>query len=143
MKTRQATLKFLSQLATSYCTASQFVVHPQNQQVVNLAIQKIIQTSLDQKSIELKSQARMCIVALYNCNPSQVRQRGRRRRWSHGEPLLTLFSFIADDYGFSKSSKTVPRHGENLHSTEHEKKYFRYGLESVLAIADLEFHLEC
>uniref|UniRef100_A0A182X6D3 TOG domain-containing protein n=1 Tax=Anopheles quadriannulatus TaxID=34691 RepID=A0A182X6D3_ANOQN len=72
VKTRQATLKFLSQLATSYCTASQFVVHPQNQQVVNLAIQKIIQTSLDQKSIELKSQARMCIVALYNCNPSQM-----------------------------------------------------------------------
>uniref|UniRef100_A0A182K2B0 TOG domain-containing protein n=1 Tax=Anopheles christyi TaxID=43041 RepID=A0A182K2B0_9DIPT len=72
VKTRQATLKFLSQLATSYCTASQFVVHPQNQQVVNHAIQKIIQTSLDQKSIELKSQARMCIVALYNCNPSQM-----------------------------------------------------------------------
>ncbi|XP_058120591.1 CLIP-associating protein [Anopheles ziemanni] len=72
VKTRQATLKFLSQLATSYCTASQFVVHPQNQQVVNHAIQKIIQTSLDQKSIELKSQARLCIVALYNCNPSQM-----------------------------------------------------------------------
>ncbi|XP_049292642.1 CLIP-associating protein isoform X6 [Anopheles funestus] len=72
VKTRQATLKFLSQLATSYCTASQFVVHPQNQQVVNHAIQKIIQTSLDQKSIELKSQARMCMVALYNCNPSQM-----------------------------------------------------------------------
>ncbi|XP_053677219.1 CLIP-associating protein [Anopheles nili] len=72
VKTRQATLKFLSQLATSYCTASQFVVHPQNQQVVNHAIQKIIQTTLDQKSIELKSQARMAIVALYNCNPSQM-----------------------------------------------------------------------
>ncbi|XP_035911785.1 CLIP-associating protein isoform X9 [Anopheles stephensi] len=72
VKTRQATLKFLSQLAGNYCTASQFVVHPQNQQVVNHAIQKIIQTSLDQKSIELKSQARMCIVALYNCNPSQM-----------------------------------------------------------------------
>uniref|UniRef100_A0AAG5DAP0 TOG domain-containing protein n=1 Tax=Anopheles atroparvus TaxID=41427 RepID=A0AAG5DAP0_ANOAO len=72
VKTRQATLKFLAQLATGYCTASQFVVHPQNVQVVNHAIQKIIQTSLDQKSIELKSQARLCIVALYNCNPSQM-----------------------------------------------------------------------
>uniref|UniRef100_A0A182WIQ9 TOG domain-containing protein n=1 Tax=Anopheles minimus TaxID=112268 RepID=A0A182WIQ9_9DIPT len=72
VKTRQATLKFLTQLATSYCMASQFVVHPQNQQMVNHAIQKIIQTSLDPKSIELKSQARMCIVALYNCNPSQM-----------------------------------------------------------------------
>ncbi|XP_035790553.1 CLIP-associating protein-like isoform X5 [Anopheles albimanus] len=72
VKTRQATLRFLTQLALNYCTASQFVVQPQNQQVMNLAIQKIIQTSLDQKSIELKSQARLCIVALYNCNPSQM-----------------------------------------------------------------------
>ncbi|XP_050096299.1 CLIP-associating protein isoform X6 [Anopheles aquasalis] len=72
VKTRQATLRFLTQLALNYCTASQFVVQPQNQQVMNLAIQKIIQTSLDQKSMELKSQARQCIVALYNCNPSQM-----------------------------------------------------------------------
>ncbi|XP_052861682.1 CLIP-associating protein [Anopheles cruzii] len=72
VKTRQATLRFLTQLVMNYCTGPQFVVHPQNQQVMNLAIQKIIQTSLDQKSIELKSQARQCIIALYNCNPSQM-----------------------------------------------------------------------
>ncbi|XP_055592278.1 CLIP-associating protein isoform X2 [Uranotaenia lowii] len=71
-KTRQATLKFLTTLATTYCTAAQFVVHSQSQQLVDRAILKIIQTALDQKSFELKSQARSCIVALYNCNPSQI-----------------------------------------------------------------------
>lgn len=71
-KTRQATLKFLTTLATTYCTAAQFVIHNQTQQLVDRAILKIIQTALDQKSLELKSQARSCIVALYNCNPSQM-----------------------------------------------------------------------
>ncbi|XP_021695281.1 CLIP-associating protein isoform X5 [Aedes aegypti] len=71
-KTRQATLKFLTTLATTYCTAAQFVTHSQTQQLVDRAILKIVQTSLDQKSLELKSQARSCIVALYNCNPSQM-----------------------------------------------------------------------
>lgn len=71
-KTRQATLKFLTTLATTYCTAAQFVIHSQTQQLVDRAILKIIQTALDQKSLELKSQARSCIVALYNCNPSQM-----------------------------------------------------------------------
>ncbi|XP_055625220.1 CLIP-associating protein isoform X2 [Toxorhynchites rutilus septentrionalis] len=71
-KTRQATLKFLTTLATTYCTAAQFVIHSQIQQLVDRAILKIIQTALDQKSLELKSQARSCIVALYNCNPSQM-----------------------------------------------------------------------
>ncbi|XP_062552163.1 CLIP-associating protein isoform X8 [Armigeres subalbatus] len=72
VKTRQATLKFLTTLATTYCTAAQFVTHSQTQQLVDRAILKIVQTSLDQKSLELKSQARSCIVALYNCNPSQM-----------------------------------------------------------------------
>ncbi|XP_019538654.1 CLIP-associating protein isoform X2 [Aedes albopictus] len=72
IKTRQATLKFLTTLATTYCTAAQFVTHSQTQQLVDRAILKIVQTSLDQKSLELKSQARSCIVALYNCNPSQM-----------------------------------------------------------------------
>lgn len=71
-KTRQATLKFLTTLATTYCTAAQFVIHSQTQQLVDRAILKIIQTALDQKSADLKSQARFCIAALYNCNPSQV-----------------------------------------------------------------------
>ncbi|XP_053689926.1 CLIP-associating protein isoform X2 [Sabethes cyaneus] len=71
-KTRQATLKFLTTLATSYCTAAQFITHSQNQQQVDRAILRIIQTALDQKSLELKSQARTCIVALYNCNTSQM-----------------------------------------------------------------------
>lgn len=72
IKTRQATLKFLTTLATTYCTAAQFVIHSQTQQLVDRAILKIIQTALDQKSVELKSQARSCIAALYNCNPSQM-----------------------------------------------------------------------
>ncbi|XP_058839052.1 CLIP-associating protein isoform X5 [Topomyia yanbarensis] len=72
IKTRQATLKFLTTLATTYCTAAQFVTHSQIQQLVDRAILKIIHTALDQKSLELKSQARSCIVALYNCNPSQM-----------------------------------------------------------------------
>ncbi|XP_058466866.1 CLIP-associating protein isoform X3 [Malaya genurostris] len=72
IKTRQATLKFLTTLATTYCTAAQFVTHSQIQHLVDRAILKIIQTALDQKSLELKSQARSCIVALYNCNPSQM-----------------------------------------------------------------------
>ncbi|XP_055538196.1 CLIP-associating protein isoform X9 [Wyeomyia smithii] len=72
IKTRQATLKFLTTLATTYCTAAQFITHSQIQQLVDRAILKIIQTALDQKSLELKSQARSCIVALYNCNPSQM-----------------------------------------------------------------------
>uniref|UniRef100_A0A8D8DXQ8 CLIP-associating protein n=2 Tax=Culex pipiens TaxID=7175 RepID=A0A8D8DXQ8_CULPI len=71
-KTRQATLKFLTTLATTYCTAAQFVIHSQTQQLVDRAILKIIQTALDQKSADLKSQARFCIAALYNCNPSQM-----------------------------------------------------------------------
>lgn len=91
-KTRQATLKFLTTLATTYCTAAQFVIHSQTQQLVDRAILKIIQTALDQKSADLKSQARFCIAALYNCNPSQVSIAMNRNRNS-----INFFFLLDDD----------------------------------------------
>uniref|UniRef100_A0A182FFW2 TOG domain-containing protein n=1 Tax=Anopheles albimanus TaxID=7167 RepID=A0A182FFW2_ANOAL len=105
VKTRQATLRFLTQLALNYCTASQFVVQPQNQQVMNLAIQKIIQTSLDQKSIELKSQARLCIVALYNCNPSQASVEVPTESMNTEEVYKNLRKTTAEIQNYSFESK--------------------------------------
>uniref|UniRef100_W4VRQ5 Putative microtubule associated-protein orbit n=1 Tax=Corethrella appendiculata TaxID=1370023 RepID=W4VRQ5_9DIPT len=69
-KTRYATLNFLTTLTTTYCTAREFQI--QQQQLCDRSLQKIIQISLDQKSIELKNQAKACIVALYNCNTSHM-----------------------------------------------------------------------
>ncbi|XP_055379520.1 CLIP-associating protein isoform X9 [Condylostylus longicornis] len=63
-KTRIATLKFLTNLATTYCSASDFT----NEGPAEKAISKIVQLSIDQKSAELRAQARYCLIALYNCN---------------------------------------------------------------------------
>lgn len=68
VKTKHATVKFLTTLASSYCTGSQF---PQ-QAPADKALLKIIQYTADAKSLELRTQSRYCIVALYNCNPPCV-----------------------------------------------------------------------
>lgn len=63
-KTKIAILKFLTNLATSYCTAGDLPI----QGPVEKAILKIVQLAGDQKSVELRGQARLCLIALYNCN---------------------------------------------------------------------------
>lgn len=63
-KTKIAILKFLTNLATTYCPATCF----KSQAPADRAITKIIQFANDQKSAELRGQARSCIIALYNCN---------------------------------------------------------------------------
>lgn len=68
IKTKIAILKFLTNLATSYCTAINFP----NQNPYDKAISKIVQMSTDQKSAELRGQARQCLIALYNCNTPNV-----------------------------------------------------------------------
>lgn len=66
VKARTATLRFLTKLAQSYCTASQFTG---NSIDADKAVSKIVQFTQDKKSKELKEQACHCLIALYNCNP--------------------------------------------------------------------------
>ncbi|XP_037035812.1 CLIP-associating protein isoform X11 [Bradysia coprophila] len=63
-KTKIAQLKFLTDLATTYCTATEFPT----QSPADKAITKIVQMAVDQKSLELRNQARSCIISLYNCS---------------------------------------------------------------------------
>lgn len=71
IKTKIAELKFVTSLVTTYCRNDDFP----KQTATNKAIQKIIQLSNDQKSVELRSQARSCLIALYNCNTPEVNHR--------------------------------------------------------------------
>lgn len=68
LKTKICTLKFLTNLATSYCTDVQFSAHS----TAERALAKISGYLNDQKSVELRSQARTCIVAMYGCNTPDV-----------------------------------------------------------------------
>lgn len=68
VKTKHAIVKFLTTLAQTYCSAENFIVSPP----ADKAILKIIQFSTDQKSMELRTQAKYCIVSLYNCNTANV-----------------------------------------------------------------------
>lgn len=68
-KTKIAQLKFLTDLATTYCTAAEFPTQPP----ADKAVSKIVQMAVDQKSLELRNQARSCIIALYNCSTPNVR----------------------------------------------------------------------
>ncbi|XP_068142408.1 CLIP-associating protein [Drosophila tropicalis] len=70
-KTRIAILKFLTDLANTYCKSSDFP-NEQNQQACERTVLKLAQLSSDQKSIELRSQARNCLMALYNLNTPQM-----------------------------------------------------------------------
>lgn len=67
-KTKVATVKFLTDLATTFCTAAQYPTQPP----ADKAIQKIVQYATDQKSIDLRSHSRCCLLALYNCNTPNV-----------------------------------------------------------------------
>ncbi|KAH8415597.1 hypothetical protein KR222_006035 [Zaprionus bogoriensis] len=69
-KTRIAILRFLADLANTYCKSSDF---PSDQsQNCERTVLKLVQMSGDQKSIELRSSARMCLMALYNLNTPQM-----------------------------------------------------------------------
>lgn len=68
VKTKIAELKFVTDLAQTYCRSDDFPRQP----TTNKAIQKIVQLANDQKSVELKGQARTCLIALYNCNTPEV-----------------------------------------------------------------------
>lgn len=68
IKTKIAELKFVTNLVSTYCRNDDFP----KQLATNKAIQKIIQLANDQKSVELRSQARSCLIALYNCNTPEV-----------------------------------------------------------------------
>ncbi|XP_075164234.1 CLIP-associating protein [Haematobia irritans] len=73
-KTRIAILKFLTSLANTYCKNTDFpgsedgTVLP----IVDKALLKIVQMAGDQKSLELRNQARHCLIALYNLNTPQM-----------------------------------------------------------------------
>lgn len=71
-KTKIAILKFLTNLATTYCKNSDFPSDEASQHQVAKAVVKIVQLSGDQKSVELRGQARLCLIALYNCNTPQM-----------------------------------------------------------------------
>lgn len=68
IKTKIAELKFLTNLATTYCRSEDFPKQPPT----NKAILKIVQLANDQKSGELRAQARGCLIALYNCSTPDV-----------------------------------------------------------------------
>lgn len=67
-KTKIAQLKFLTDLSSTYCTAAEFPSQPP----ADKAITKIVQMAIDQKSLELRNQARSCIISLYNCSTPNV-----------------------------------------------------------------------
>lgn len=68
VKTKHATVKFLTTLVQTYCTNEQFALTSP----ADRAILKILTYAADQKSMELKQQAKHCIIALYNWNPANV-----------------------------------------------------------------------
>ncbi|XP_034103036.1 CLIP-associating protein [Drosophila albomicans] len=69
-KTRIAIVRFLTDLANTYCKSSDFP-SDQNQNCERTVL-KLAQMSGDQKSMELRSHARACLVALYNLNTPQM-----------------------------------------------------------------------
>ncbi|XP_071053520.1 CLIP-associating protein isoform X4 [Onthophagus taurus] len=66
-KTKVAVLNYLSSLCRVMET-SQFVTKPP----ANAALQKILIYSQDSKSVPIRNAATMCIIAMWNCNTSQV-----------------------------------------------------------------------
>lgn len=69
VKTKHASVSFLTTLAQTYCSSEEFVLASS---LADRAILKILTYASDQKSIELKQQAKHCIIAMYNCNPAHV-----------------------------------------------------------------------
>ncbi|XP_030371941.1 CLIP-associating protein [Scaptodrosophila lebanonensis] len=69
-KTRIAILRFLTDLAKMYCKSSDF---PSDQTTAcERTVLKLTQLASDQKSMELRQQARYCLVALYSLNTPQM-----------------------------------------------------------------------
>lgn len=73
VKTKHASVKFLTTLAQTFCSSEHFIMAPP----ADRAVLKILSYANDQKSMELKQQAKHCIIALYNCNPANVSQKNR------------------------------------------------------------------
>lgn len=73
-KTRIAILKFLTSLANTYCKNTDFPGSEDGSvlPIVEKALLKIVQMAGDQKSLELRNQARHCLIALYNLNTPQM-----------------------------------------------------------------------
>lgn len=55
-------------MATTYCRSEDFPKTP----TTSKAVLKIVQLANDQKSVELRGQARSCLVSLYNCCTAEV-----------------------------------------------------------------------
>ncbi|XP_014095622.1 CLIP-associating protein [Bactrocera oleae] len=70
-KTKIAILKFLTDLATSYCKSTDFP-SDDGPLAVDKAVLKIVQQAGDPKSKDLRDQARKCLIALYNRNTPQM-----------------------------------------------------------------------
>ncbi|XP_067612657.1 CLIP-associating protein [Eurosta solidaginis] len=70
-KTKIAILKFLTDLATSYCKSTDFPADD-GPLAVDKAILKIVQLAGDPKSKDLRDQARQCLIALYNRSTPQM-----------------------------------------------------------------------
>lgn len=95
VKTKIAELKFVTNLATTYCRSDEFPKHASSSK----AVQKIVQLANDQKSVELRSQARLALIALYNCNTPEVRtdqENGDYRRLAASIPgkITNIFRFF-------------------------------------------------
>lgn len=84
-KIKIAQLRFLEDLAKTYCTAPEFQVQPQ----AEAAVLRVVQSAVDQKSKDLRQQAQMCLIALYNCNTPKVCRSG----WCHWVELLLILLF--------------------------------------------------
>uniref|UniRef100_W8B9A7 CLIP-associating protein n=1 Tax=Ceratitis capitata TaxID=7213 RepID=W8B9A7_CERCA len=70
-KTKIAILKFLTDLATSYCKSTDFP-SDDGPLAVDKAVLKIVQQAGDPKSKDLRDQARKCLIALYNRSTPQM-----------------------------------------------------------------------
>ncbi|KAG5670591.1 hypothetical protein PVAND_000842 [Polypedilum vanderplanki] len=68
VKTKHATVSFLTELVQKFASAEHFTLNPP----ADKAIFKILQYSTDQKSLELRTQAKYCLIALYNCNTANM-----------------------------------------------------------------------
>lgn len=99
VKTKHATVKFLTTLAQTYCSTEHCTMAPP----ADRAILKILTYAADPKSLELKQQAKHCLIALYNCNPSNVSFQQNFFKTKSIPIQHVLFIFL-DDNDFSKST---------------------------------------
>lgn len=126
IKTKIAELKFLTNLATTYCRSEDF----QKQPPTSKAILKIVQLANDQKSVELRSQARGCLIALYNCNTPDVSMHTSTATASMVLEILAEFHCFlispTDDCHFEWIAENVQRFSENNYPTAFATQYIRH-----------------